>query len=179
MKFAFKQNTPINVRARMSSNELWPGVESVVAIDLDNQSDRCITRGAVRLACYIEAEARQVWSRDWSFPFTADLKDVPGVLPLKEGERRSFEVPFVVPATCGTSLNLNCGSIPWYVSVSLSWGLKTATAKIPVVMQSMCPSSLAWFPAQPVLGVSESYSGPTLFSLLPSDTPMQWWSLLP
>ncbi len=179
MKFAFQQSTPINIRARMGSNELWPGVEALVSVDLHNQSDRTITRGSADLVGYVQAIACGHRSQSWIQALSVDLKHVPGALPLNPGDHRSFQVPFVVPLTCAPSLHLQNGSVSWYVSVSLSWGLKSATAKIPVLMQAMCPRALAWFPAQPVLGVCEVYSGPTNFSILPADTPIQWWSLLP
>ena len=163
----------------MESNEVWPGVDCNISIALENQSDRTITRGSVALVARLSALANGHSTTRWLTAAEADLKTVPNMLPLVPNMRTDCRLNFPVPALCAPSLMLANGSICWFMSVSLSWGLKTASAKIPVIVQSMCPRSLAWFPARLVLGVSEHYVGPINFSVLDPSAPIEWWTLLP
>lgn len=82
------------------------------------------------------------------------------------------------PSNPAPTLALGCGRIQWFLSVSLSWGLKTAQAKVPIVMQPACPRHLVQFPVVPVFGASEQYTGPSLFQVSQDDV-LPWWSLGP
>jgi hypothetical protein len=169
----------IRVRAVLDSNELFPGADCHVSIELENDSDRKIKRGTVSLLGHLRATAGGYTETSWLPAASVDLRSVPHLLPLLPNVRTDCRVSLAVPPECAPSLTLASGSISWFVNVSLKFGLTSASVKIPVIMQAPCPRSLAWFPAVPVMGVSERYAGPVNFSALDSREPLEWWSLLP
>ncbi len=197
MRFALQQDAPLRIRASLSSNELYPGTAVDLTVRLQNESTKKISRADVILAGFlcttVEDTATlmgssmlaalaglvQGWTDSvWFHAVKMDLKSS-GLLPVLENETKEARVRIDVPLSVNASVALPNGFMQWFVIVTCSYGLKKASAMIPVVVQPAVPEWLKSFPAPARLGVSDQGPLSAHFELSQPDAPLSWWALLP
>ena len=151
MTFAFNRNVPITLRAVMKSHELLPGVPTSISFEIDNQSKKKISRVDISLVGMVQAQARGYYSAGRCVTKSLDAKYLErecGVaFPIAPGETRNAEVTFEVPARGGPTMVMPQGSVQFEMHVSIRYGLKNASIRLPVLHQSATPYYLQDFPA--------------------------------
>jgi hypothetical protein len=108
-----------------------------------------------------------------------DLKSNADLLPVQEKESREAVIRINLPSSLNPSVSLPNGFFQWFVLVTCSYGMKKASAQIPVVVQPPVPVFLKNFPSQARLGVSDVGPLPAHLELRPDISSLPWWALLP